>query len=271
MIQKLAVTIIGEESLLKHLASQWEQDAEYTKEVEIEFESSMRLKILMDEVSPLYQRILDTCSKCSLHPYIALKSEYTKAEIEKCDLFEMNISHPLELEGTFAKDYGTQYTNSCTHCGLGGELKTNVFVDKKLVKTCQIGRLTPHICVSPKIRAIIEEHGLTGVSFDSQVKDFKGRTIPELYVMTIHNILPPMDSSTWMFDKKECPVCGRMLSYLRSDIQYRRADLDMTNDFNLSTEFFDNYREQRIIVSAKTRLLFRKHRVYAGFFPVELR
>ena len=270
MIRKLSITIIGEEPLLKNLYDQLSQDAACTEEVEMEYQSLMRLKILLNEGSPLCQRIIEACNKYSLHPYIALRTEYTKAEVEKVDLFEMNISHPLELEGTFAEDYGTQCINSCTQCGLGGILQSDVLVDKKLIKTCQIGRLTPHIFVSSKIKDIIEEHGLTGVSFDLRVKDFKERAIPELYVMSVHNVLPPVDPSTWLFDQKKCSVCGRVVSHLHSDIRYRRADLDITNDFNLTTEYFDNYREQRIIVSAKTRLLFKKHRIYAGFFPVEL-
>ncbi len=41
-------------------------------------------------------------------------------------------------------------------------------------------------------------------------------------------------------------------------------------DFNHSTEYINNFRLRRIIVSAKVRKLFKEHKIYAQYIPVTI-
>lgn len=128
--------------------------------------------------------------------------------------------------------------------------------------------MLPDIYVSEKLRDIIESNGLTGVSFDREVKDYKGREMPKYYVMTVHNVLPPMSDTTWLWQEYNGPQCGHNTLYLRSDVQYEREKLEDVNDFNLTAEYVDNFKLRELIVTAKVRHLFLQHKVYSGFYPV---
>ena len=270
MVRRLSITIIGETLVLKRLYSQVEQSIGGNEYVELIFESPLRLKVLMADMGSAYQFLIKKCEEYGLHPFIAQRVEHTKEEIENSAFFSMSLSYPLELEGTSAASYGTQYKGTCPQCGLGGVLESDVLVDRKFVKAKKIGRLIPDVFVSSEIKEIVTENRLTGVSFDAMVKDYKGRDIPELYVMKIHNVLPCMNPTTWLLEKKVCQTCGRISSYLRSDIQYKQAALKGANDFNLTQEYIMGYSEQEIVVSAKVRSVFKRNRIYAGFLPVTL-
>ena len=208
----------------------------------------------------------------NLHPTLFSKTHYSKSEIEKCDYFKLNIPYPLELEGTYASDYGTQYTGGCPSCGLGGKPAGDVLVDRKFVKKHKIGNVCPDIYVSEEIKNLIESNNLTGISFTNRMKDYKGREMPEYYIMDIQSILPQMSSSTWLnyTDGASYEECGHNVVYLRSDVQYEKEKLDGALDFNLTEEYIDNYRLREIIVSAKVRKLFKEHKIYSFFFPVAI-
>ncbi len=195
-------------------------------------------------------------------------SEYSKQEIKNAEFFQMIVLDPLQSEGTYAKDYGTNYVECCPVCKIGGILDGNVLVDRKFVKKCGIASLRPDIIVSPEIKWLIEENSLTGVSFEHRVLDYKGREIPEYYVMTFESILKPMDSQTWFsFEPvaRNCEICGLKIPYLKSHFYYKQADLRNIQDFNLTIESYDNFAERGIVVSKKVRDIFSKAKVRVGY------
>ena len=55
-------------------------------------------------------------------------TDYTKAEIKKAQFFQMFVSDPLESEGKYAKDYGTEYIDCCDVCKIDGKLVGDVLV-----------------------------------------------------------------------------------------------------------------------------------------------
>jgi len=231
------------------------------------------LYLPLEENSPSYQYVMDMARNQDLHPRVFQMAHYTKSEIERTEYFRMFVYGPLELEGTSAFDYGTQYEGGCSHCGQGGKRVGDVLVDRKFVRKHKIGTLYPDIYVTNEIRRIIESGELTGVSFEHEVRDFKGREIPKLYVMEISNLLPPMSESTWLKLEYEFPqykACGHEVIYLMSDIQYEKEKLDTAQDFNLTSEYVNNNREREIIVSSKVRKLFMQHKIHVGFTPVAL-
>lgn len=197
---------------------------------------------------------------------------YTKKELDSMPFFQMYIAVPLELEGVHADYFGTQYEGRCPNCDFGGTPIGNILVDRKFVKKCKIGWLYPNIIVSREVRDLIESNGLTGVSFGERVLDYKGREIPELYVMNVHHVLPPMSESTWLVKSgvSRYQKCGHDVVYLRSDIQYEKEKLDGALDFNLTSEFVDNYRSQELVVSAKAKKVFRDHKIFSFFQPITL-
>lgn len=199
---------------------------------------------------------------------------YTKAELEKCDFFQLSLmAAPLELEGTDAATYGTQYEGGCLICGNGIKRIGDILVDRKFVNKVKadIGTLKPDPYVSEKLRDIIISNGFTGVSFEDEVKDYKGREMPrKLYAMNVHNVLPPLSDTTWLVPSAfPCKKCGDDSTlYLRSDLQYEREKLDGANDFNLTCEYIDNWHEQYLVVSARVRKVFKENKMYCRFIPV---
>lgn len=243
-----------------------------------EYSGRGQLNLPLEENSPSYQYVMRTAREHELHPSVSQIVYYTKREIEESGYFQMRILSPLELEGTDAADYGTQYEGGCPNptCRLGKKLVGDVLVDRKFLnqKKWDIGTLRPDIYVSEKLKNLICSYRFTGLSFKHEVRDFKGREIPKYYVMEIQNVLSPMAPSTWLIsDKYSHPwyeECGHQVVYLRSDIQYEEDKLESALDFNLSTEYVDNFRMQEIIVTSKVRKLFMQHKIHAGFFPVAI-
>lgn len=274
MVRKISITIIAKREILYEL---YENVKEYIYEPEASncvYNGQGSLRVILDGESPGYRYLMDMSREYQLHPRVAQWVDYTKREIDSSEWFQMRLPEPLELEGVTAAYYGTQYKGGCPHCGLGGKSVGNVLVDRKFIRKCRMGILFPDIYVSEEVRRIIETNGLTGVSFDSEVRDYKEREMPKNYVMSIHHVLPPMSTSTWLcpdeYPDRRFAECGHQVLYRRSDIQYEKEKLKNAMDFNLSAEHINNFRLQDIIVSAKVRKVFKAHKIYSFFFPVAL-
>ena len=147
-------------------------------------------------------------------------------------------------------------------------------MDRKFIRKHCMGRLRPEIFVSRELKDLIEENRFTGVSFPQKIMDFKGRDIPEYYIMDITHTLPPMSDSSWLWQTKYpyrgYEVCGHQILYLRSDMQYEKEKLENACDFNLSCEYINNFREQKIIVSSRVRKIFKENKIKVNYFPVAL-
>lgn len=224
----------------------------------------------------LHEAIRDICRTADdAYYHLMSRTEYTRKELAAIPFFQLDVGFPLELEGTDPSDYGTKYTGGCPVCGLGRKLAGDVFVDRKFIRKYRIGELQPDYFVSEEIRRLIEEAGLTGVSFEREVRDYKGRELPHrFYVMNIHHTLPPLSTSTWLEDTKKRHMvssCGHGTIYLRSDLQYERKKLEGAMDFNLTAEILNNDQIPALVVSAKTRKVFREHKGgWARYTPVLL-
>lgn len=232
------------------------------------------LNLPLNPDSEELHKVLEIANKNNLGPKLFNEVYYTKKEVEDFNYFQMRILSPLEKEGTEASDYGTSYEGGCLNpnCRRGKMLVGDILVDRKLMKKWDIGSLRPDIYVSENLKDLICSNGLTGVSFNHEVKDFKGREMKKFYIMEFHHVLPPMSSSAWLI-KSESLIykeCGHHTLYLRSDLQYESEKLDSALDFNLSNEYVDTFREREIIVSNKVRKLFKQHKTHAGFIPIAI-
>ncbi len=187
---------------------------------------------------------------------------YTKSEEDKAAYFGMTLIELLYWEGTSAEEYGTVYSGACPVCGLGGKPVGNVLVDRRFVKKCKIGSVRPDIVVSEEVRKLIEDNGLTGVSFKDNVRDYKGREMKKLYTMEIHNILPPMSDTTWLRSLSPLePKCEHRELGLASDMQYEAEKLKGALDFNLPYEHVEFVQARRLVVSARVRKVFLENKI----------
>ena len=234
-----------------------------------------QLNLPLEPDSPAMYRAIAVLNDKGLAVRLFSRFHYSKKELEAMPFFQLCLPSPLELEGTDASDYGTKYEGRCPVCNFGGTPVRNILVDRKFVKKCQIGWLFPNIIASKAVRELIEENSLTGVSFGERVLDYKGRDIPELYELKVQNVLPPMSKETWLVPQlpKDSPFhlkCGHEIVYLQSDIQYEKEKMDGAADFNLTAEFVNNNRVPELIVSKKTKNLFKEHKIFSFFRPVTL-
>ena len=196
---------------------------------------------------------------------------YTHKELEQIEYFQLAEFAPLELEGTKAADYGTKYECGCPYCGVGQTRIGNVQVDRKFVKKYKFGNLRPELFASEEIKQLVEREQLSGITFGSLLKDFKGREMPPLYSLQINSILPPVSQSTWLRKEGHCLKCGQDTTCLWSDLQYEKEKLLDARDFNLTYEHLDNWHLRTIVVSAKVRRLFKAHKISVGQYkPVTI-
>lgn len=231
------------------------------------------LRLYFEKDSVGLEKIFAICSEYNFQPFIAEDTVYTKKEIDSSEYFQMILSHPLEVEGTDASDYGTMYTGGCPHCTLGKELVGDVLIDRKFIKKCEFVSLVPDIIVSEPVMQLIESMKFSGIKFENRVQDYKHRDIREYRCVKIQTVLPPMHESTWLkvlYHGPQYKKCGHDVLYLRSDIKYDRQSLKHAKDFNFSYEYVNNDREHCIIVSNAVRKTFLQYKVRVGFRPVQI-
>ena len=266
-----SICIIGSEKICRELLYEPNKD-KIPKEFSKYKYNGGQLNLPLEPDSPELKQAIQIAQENNLHPRLFSKVQYTKKEIGEIPFFQMYIPDPLELEGTDASDYGTQYVGGCSTCSLGGRPVGDVLVDRKFVKKYKIGNVRPDIYVSEELKKIIEDNNLTGVGFIGEMKDYKGREMPKYHIMRIGSILPPMSDSTWLnyTGGASYKECGHNVVYLQSDVQYEKEKIENAKDFNLSTEYINNFRLQETIVSARVRKIFKEHKIYSFFFPVAI-
>ncbi len=206
-------------------------------------------------------------------PTLMMKVYYSTQEINAAEYLHMSVSLPLESEGKIPRDYGTKCVDSCPVCGRGGQLETAVLVDRKFIKNSKIGELSPHYFVSEETRKVIENAGLTGVTFEREVLDYKGREmVKKYYVMNISHILPPLSTTTWLEPGSlHGRSCGHRITYLRSDLQYEKEKLNDAPDFNLTEEYLNNGESRQLVVSARARKVLLANKVrWVHYEPILL-
>lgn len=272
MIRKLSITIMGSEEILYELYDNVKEFIYKPLLSKCVYEGHGNLHVIVDEDSPGVTYLKDISESLNLYPHIAQWVEYTQEEIENSKFYVMRIPEPLELAGTDSSDYGTQYAGGCAVCGIDRKPISDIMVDRKFIKKYQIGTLYPEIFISESVRNIINVNNLSGFLIDREVKDFKGREMPKYYHLEVTNVLPPMNQATWLYrgESNLYLKCEHNIIYLRSDHRYNKTELENALDFNLTYEYLDNYRMRNLIVSSKTRKIFRQSKIYAAFTPITI-
>ena len=223
------------------------------------------LTLAAEDGHPIIPAIMLAFEANGIHPWLKHRVYYTQKELKSVPFFEyMCTSYPFELEGTTSESYGTRHTGGCPCCGLGSVTDGDVLVDKRFIKTTAFGNVSPEYIASEHVKNLIEENGFTGISFKKNVRDWKGRPMPPYYTVQI-DPLPPLDPSTWIYRRNL--ECGHAIMGLCSELRYSEDKLAGAKDFNLTQEQFG---EPYIVVSARVRDVFRKHKIPSHYFPVTL-
>lgn len=255
----------GQDENLKEFFNQFEQHI--PKDIKSEYFYKDRGYPFEDN-DPILKTAIDYLKKNKIEYDITHRIFLTRKEEESWPLFYAIPSHPLEIEGKHPYDYGTKYEKECPHCTYRENRIGDVLVERKFMQKKKFGVLQPDYFVTDAIREKIEESGLTGVTFDGMVKDYKGREINTIYTMKIDNILPPMHSSVWWRGwNMDCPH-NRI--YADSEYRYARNDLTVVNDFNLTHEFMNNPYARVLIISGKARKFFVENGTRTTFWPVKI-
>lgn len=235
--------------------------------IEKQFGSVIEIPILDD--SPYYSEILSICLNHAVNFRRFHRVYYTKREKERIPFFQVTVSAPFELEGTRSASYGTQHEIICAECGLEGSTKGDVLVDGSFIRKTKIGLITPEYIVCEQIKNQIEEIGLTGVTFTSNIRDWRDRAMEPFYLMHI-NELPPLSTSTWICSVHPHKGCGHMTNYLQSELIYEENSLLKAKDFNVTKERLDNWNTQYLVLSARAKELLRANKVRATSTPIRI-
>ena len=229
-----------------------------------------QLNLPLEPDSPELEQVMQIANAYSLNPRLFSDVHYTKKEIDNCQYFQLYImKHVLELEGTYLTHYGTKYDDRCEQCGFGGTLTGDALIDRKFMRKAVLGLATPEYFVCEDLKNAIEDSGLTGLKFEHEIKDYKGRDMPKYYVMSFQNVLPPLSESTWL-NVYSTEECGHSIIYLQSDLQYEKEKLADAMDFNITAERVNNDKMPEIVISAKARKFLQANRIFCRYIPVAL-
>ena len=213
----------------------------------------------------------DLAQKYHLSTLLTSHTYYTPKELTSHPYFELLLPWPLELEGTSAENYGTQYQGGCPYCGMGKKPVGDVYVDRKFVRKYRAGTLVNEVFTNGEVKQIIQDNQLSGVIFKHMLKDYKGRELDDYHIAEIISTLPPLSSKTWLEPERRLnEQCEHRVIYLRSPLRYERSKLAEAADFNLTCEYLNNFQEPGIVVSAKVKEIFTKHKIFARFRPVDI-
>lgn len=224
--------------------------------------------IPFEDNDPMLKVAIDYLIKRKIKYDFSHRLYLTQKELEEWPLFYAIPRYPLEIEGKDAYDYGTKYEKECPHCVYRENRIGDLLVERKFMQKKKFGCLPPDYFVTDVIKERIEESGLTGVTFDSTIKDYKGREINTIYTMKFDNILPPMHESAWW--REWSKSCSHHVVYCDSEYRYDRKTLTEIKDFNLTYEYLNNHYARELIVSGRARKFFKENGTRTTFWPVKI-
>jgi len=237
--------------------------------------NEMRCELPLKSKSPELEAAKKRAEELGLektHAYEAVY--YTKKEQDSALFYMPQFPEPMELAGDSLREFGTEYQGACEHCHQFGKPVGDVLVDRKYLKKTSIGTFLSSYfgasyIVSEEVRALIEENSFTGVSFEQEVKDYKGRETGKFYALTVRNKLPPLSPEASVIQRNQ-NSCGHSYLYCESDLMYERVKLENACDFNITSEWFF-YRGPYLVISNRVKQAFQENKIKVYWYvPVLL-
>ena len=227
------------------------------------------------EDAPEYPYILNWLHEHNVRYDFNEHRTYSKKEIDNAKLYDVVLADPWEKDGLGEVNFNTEYdlTKACPRCGVGKRLTGDMFAQVSKMKKCDIVFLRPSIIVSPKVKRIILENGLTGCSF-SPVRDWETQKNTEYDRLITSNEMPALNSKARIIHVSGCfcELCQSSGQILESEVVYNREDLEKVKDFNLSKEYFGLGKPmQNLIISKRVRDIFRREKIRVIYYePVRI-
>ncbi|MDU0203977.1 hypothetical protein ACYEXS_35710 [Paenibacillus sp. MAH-36] len=232
---------------------------------EISFQPS-GLQIKTDEDRSGYQDLISLIKNENLSHTYAENREYTKQEMKEAAFFDVGVYYPWEHDALKdAEHYGTKYKfandHCCEYCGKiqASELK----LDVKKIRTKHFVQIKPELIITDYAKEVIESNQLTGCDI-LPASDYKNRNVQKVYQLVVKNVLPPLDDQVRFESYGHHPIicCEcRFKGIIRSEMIYRKEEMEKFRDFNLTFEYLNVYETRLLIVSAKVKELFQKHKI----------
>ena len=225
------------------------------------------LEITTDEASTGFINLMQALETKRINYSFVESREYTKQELKEAKYFHVGVYYPWE-HGPLkdAEYYGTKYEyvhdHRCKDCSKtqASELKLDV---KKIGKKHFV-HIRPEIIITDYAKEVIESNQLNGYEI-LPASDYKNRDEPKVYQLVVKNILPPLDDRVRfeayeLYPVSDCQFCSSK-GFPRSEFIYRTQEMEQFRDFNLTFEYLNTYQIRLLIVSAKVKELFQKHKI----------
>ncbi|KRF27639.1 hypothetical protein [Paenibacillus sp. Soil787] len=225
------------------------------------------LEIITDEASIGFLDLMQVLETNRIDYSFFESREYTKQELKEANFFHVGVHYPWEHDALKdAEHYGTKYEfvhdHRCEHCGKiqASELKLDV---KKIGKNHFV-HIRPEFIITDYAKEVIESNQLSGYEI-LPARDYKDRDVQKVYQLVVKNILPPIDDQVRIdpyehYSVSDCEYCSSK-GFPRSEFIYRKEEMEQFQDFNLTFEYLNAYRIPLLIVSAKVKELFQKHKI----------
>ncbi len=202
--------------------------------------------------------------------------EYSDKDLQSARLLWMT---PDINESVFAGPrLGTNYdmSQACATCGAGARQISALYVDadnlRMIRKHRAIGSYYDDIIVDGGIQKKLVDAGVTGISFGevrARLKNKKWSTVAREQVLIAHTMPPRRFEPTTSENKYLCKVCRRGGVVNAPMESYRSEDLVGMQDFNLTWEWFGEFKfngkvdealfaSPRVLVTPKVMNIFRE-------------
>lgn len=217
------------------------------------------------EDEPIFDEIMNDIERNKLEFRRTEYREYAKSEIKQATYFFAFVPNIREFDPEQdAAFYGTKFEYNDEHkCEWCRTQISDLFINIKKMKKKHFATINPELIISEHARNVIEAHQFTGCSF-APVHDHKGRESEPFYQLLITNTLPPINPSVRIevadMPKYQCLRCP-YVGFRRSEFIYEESTFGEQMDFNFTYERFDAYRARDVIVSAKVKEAFDKHKI----------
>ena len=207
------------------------------------------VRLDLDETDERVEKVLALLKQYGVEPSVSGAIEYSDEELQNARLLWMNAdfdnSFYVSLRG------GTKYdmSEACPHCGTGARQISELYVDgdslARIRKHRAMGSYFAHILVDGGMVKKLRDSGITGISFGdvrARLKDDKWTSVAREQIL-IEHVMPPMRVELTADDEQYmCKVCRRGGRMSWPGKIYREEDLVGSKDFNLTWEWFGEFR-----------------------------
>jgi hypothetical protein len=176
-------------------------------------------------------------------------TEYSEEDCQNARLLWMSPDVNIRIHAGFS--LGTKYdmTNACPNCETGAKQTSPLYMKHKdmakLRKHRAIASLWKHILVDGGMRKKLIDAGITGISFgDVRARHENGKwsEVARDQILIEHTMPPMRGELTEKDEQYLCKVCRRGGRITWPPKPYREEDLVGMRDFNLTWEWFGEFR-----------------------------